>query len=175
MILEETGIAGVVTIDLEPAVDHRGFFARAFDGEKFAASGLMTDIVHVNLSRNSEALTLRGMHFQDHPVPDPKIVRCVAGAIFDVAVDVRSDSPTRGQWFGTRLDAATGRALHVPSGCAHGFLSLEPDTDVLYLMGADYQPDLARGYRWDDPAFGIDWPSTPLTISDRDRTFPDFA
>lgn len=175
MILVETFIPGVITIDLEPAVDDRGFFARAFDGEKLGALGAMTDIVHVNLSRNTAALTLRGLHLQAEPLPDPKIVRCVAGAIFDVAVDVRPDSPTRGRWFGTRLDFANGRALHVPAGCAHGFLTLEPDTDVLYLMGADYRPDLSRGYRWDDPAFAIAWPVTPAVISDRDRSHPDFA
>lgn len=175
MILQETSIGGVITMDLEPAVDDRGFFARAFDVEKCGAMGMVTDIVQVNLSRNGPAFTLRGMHLQDEPVPDPKIVRCVAGAIFDVAVDVRPDSPTRGRWFGTRLDAADGRALHVPGGCAHGFLTLEPGTDVLYLMGAEYQPQLARGYRWDDPAFDIAWPADPQVVSDRDRTYPDFA
>ena len=118
---------------------------------------------------------MRGLHFQAEPLPDPKIVRCVAGAIFDVAVDVRPGSATRGQWVGARLDAATGRAMHIPAGCAHGFLTLEPDTDVLYLMGADYEPDLARGYRWSDAGFGIEWPHTPAVVSDRDNSFADFA
>ncbi len=175
MIINETDIEGVVTIDLEPAIDDRGFFARAFDTEKFGALGMMSEVVHVNLTRNTHARTLRGLHFQAEPLPDPKIVRCVAGAIFDVAVDVRPGSATRGQWVGARLDAATGRAMHIPAGCAHGFLTLEPDTDVLYLMGADYEPDLARGYRWSDAGFGIEWPHTPAVVSDRDNSFADFA
>jgi dTDP-4-dehydrorhamnose 3,5-epimerase len=174
MILEETSVDGVVVIDLEPVVDDRGFFARAFDAEKFGAMEMMTEVVHVNLSRNTEPYTLRGLHFQDEPCPDPKIVRCVRGAIFDVAVDLRPGSPTRGQWFAGRLDSVGGRALHVPAGCAHGFLTLEPDTDVLYLMGAHYEPELARGVRWDDPAFSIEWPAEPLVISDRDRNYEDF-
>ena len=164
----------MVVIDLEPISDERGSFARAYDVDLFAAEELPFEVVHVNLSRNPHRHTLRGMHFQTAPHQDAKIIRCVAGAVFDVALDLRPDSPAYLQWFGTELTAEAGRALHVPAGCAHGFVSLRRDCDVLYLMGERYYPDLARGVRWNDPSFGISWPVQPAVVSARDADYPDF-
>lgn len=163
----------MVELELEPIGDERGSFARAFDIDAFTDEQLPFEVVHVNLSRNPHEATLRGMHYQAHPYPDAKIIRCVAGAIFDVALDIRPDSPTYLQWFGIELSAERGQALHVPQGCAHGFFSLQPDCDVLYLMGERYYGDLARGVRWNDPAFGITWPAEPKVISERDASYPD--
>lgn len=164
-----------MVIELDPKGDERGSFARAFEKDAFAEAGVPFEVVHVNLSRNPHRHTLRGMHFQDEPHHDPKIVRCTAGAIHDVIVDLRPGSPTFRQWLARELTAENGTALHIPGGCAHGFLSLTPGADVLYLMGEDYHPELARGVRYDDPAFGIDWPAAPAMISDRDAGYPDFA
>jgi dTDP-4-dehydrorhamnose 3,5-epimerase len=173
--IDHTHIDGVVVLESEPIADERGSFARIFDDQLLADAGLPFTAVHVNLSHNRRRGTLRGMHYQAQPRPDPKIVLCTRGRLFDVAVDLRPDSPTHQEWFGLELAAGSGRALHVPAGCAHGFVTLEDDTDVLYLMGDYYEPDLARGVRWDDPAFGIEWPVEPVVISDRDATYPDRA
>ncbi|MGI9623337.1 MAG: dTDP-4-dehydrorhamnose 3,5-epimerase family protein [Acidimicrobiales bacterium] len=169
----ETPVAGVCIVELDPIEDARGSFARAFATDQMREAGLFDTVVHVNISTNETPGTLRGMHWQDEPCPDPKIVRCTRGAIFDVAVDLRPDSPTYLSWTGQRLDAETRKSLHVPAGCAHGFITLEPGSDVLYLMGAPFEPDLARGIRWDDPAVGVDWPLPPAVISQRDASYPD--
>ncbi len=152
---------------LEPHVDERGFFARTFC-ERVRRARTADDVPPVEPVSNTHAGTLRGMHFNTTPAAEAKLVRCVRGAIHDVIVDLRADSPTYRQWFGVELNADNGRALFVPEGFAHGFLTLADDTDVDYQMGAFYAPDAARGVRWDDPAFGVEWPRQPVVISPRD-------
>ena len=170
-----TEIPGVVVIEIEPLEDERGFFARSFCAEEFAAQGMTSAFVQSNIVASRRRGTLRGMHYQAEPKPEPKLVRCTRGAVFDVAIDLRVESPTHGRWTGHELSAANRRALYIPEGCAHGLLTLEDETEVSYLMGAAYDPRLARGVRWNDPAFAIEWPSAPLVISPRDAGFPDYA
>ena len=170
-----TAIAGVMVVDMEPIADERGLFARSFCAEEFAAQGLAAAFVQANIAFNPARGTLRGLHFQAAPEPEPKLVRCTRGAIFDVAVDLRPGSPSYCRWSGHELSAANRRALYVPEGCAHGLLTLEDDSEVSYLMGAAYDPGLARGVRWNDPAFAIAWPFAPAVISGRDAGFPDFS
>lgn len=167
-------IDGAWSIELEPHADERGFFARSFCADEFAAHGLPTVFPQSNLSRNDRPGTLRGMHVNTSAAPEAKVVRAVRGAIHDVIIDLRPDSPTRHRWLGVDLDALAGNALYVPAGCAHGFVTLEPDTDVLYLMSASYVPDAARGIRWDDPYFTIEWPRHPTTIAGRDAAYPNY-
>jgi dTDP-4-dehydrorhamnose 3,5-epimerase len=167
-------IDGAVLIELEPHRDDRGFFARSFCADEFAAHGLPSTFPQTNLSRNDDDGTLRGMHVNTADHPEAKVVRCVRGAIHDVIIDLREDSPTRHHWLGVALDHEVGRALFVPAGCAHGFVTLQPDTDVWYLMSAPYAPGAGRGLRWDDPFFAIDWPRRPAVIAERDATYPDY-
>jgi dTDP-4-dehydrorhamnose 3,5-epimerase len=176
--LGEAPLAGVWVIEPERQADARGFFARTFDRAQWVARGLDPTVVQCNTSFNARAGTLRGLHFQAAPHGEPKLVRCTRGAIFDVAVDLRPDSPTHRGWFGVELTAEEGRALYVPVGCAHGFQTLVDDSEVLYMMGHEYVPEAARGVRWDDPAFGIEWPAPPpggRTISPRDAAYADYA
>lgn len=176
MIFNETPLAGVFMIDLEPAEDNRGSFARTFDVEEFAARGLEARVAQCSVSFNVNAGTLRGMHYQMAPRGETKLVRCSRGAIYDVVIDLRPKSPTYCGWFGIELTQANGRLLYVPVGCAHGFQTLTDDTEVEYQISEPYSPEHARGVRWDDPAFGIDWPSTAeRTMSERDRTYADFV
>ena len=174
MILRETPLSGAFVVDVEPARDARGLFARTFDRDTFAARGLAVTIDQVSVSYNERAGTLRGMHYQADPHGEEKLVRCVRGAIHDVIVDLRPSSPTFQQSFGVDLDEDSRTALYIPKGLAHGFLTLTDGAEVLYLISTPYVPDAARGVRWDDPAFGIDWPGSPQVMSDRDRTYPDF-
>lgn len=169
-----TKIPGVTVVEAEPIADERGFFARGFCGEEFAAAGLNLTVAQTNVSHNKRKGTLRGMHYQAKPKPEPKLVSCVRGGIFDVAVDLRPDSPVFRGWTGVELTESNRKALFVPPGCAHGFLTLSDETEVSYLMGEFYVADLSRGVRWDDPAFGIDWPDKPVLISERDAAYPDF-
>ena len=169
-----TGIAGVDLITLEKHSDDRGFFARTFCKKELVAHGHDFVIDQANLSFNHHAGTLRGMHYQAAPVGDPKIVRCISGSIYDVVIDLRPVSPTYCQWIGAELSAENRNSLIIPMGCAHGFLTLEPDTEVLYLMGAPFVPELASGVRWNDPAFDITWPNKPAIINDRDANYPDY-
>lgn len=175
MKFSATDIPGVMVVEVEPIEDQRGFFARAFCAEEFAAQGLAFDFVQANIAFNKTRGTLRGLHYQASPAPEPKLVRCTRGAVFDVAVDLRPDSPGYCRWSGHRLSAANRRALYIPEGCAHGLLTLEDETEVSYLMGAAYDPASARGVRWNDSAFAIEWPSAPLAISERDAAFADFT
>ncbi len=175
MIFSETAIPGVVLVELERLEDERGFFARSFCAEEFAARGLVANIVQANLAYNARRGTLRGLHYQANPAPESKLVHCTRGAVFDVAIDLRPESATYCSWTGHQLDARGHRALYIPEGCAHGLLTLEDDSEVSYLMGAAYAPELARGVRWNDPVFAIDWPFEPVVISERDAGFPDFA
>lgn len=168
-----TEIAGVVVVDLEPRTDERGAFARLHCPEEFAAAGHPFVPAQTSLSRNPHSGTLRGMHYQPDPYGEVKLVRCVRGRIFDVAVDLRTGSPTHRQWTATELSAENGRALLVPEGVAHGFLTLEPDSDVLYQIAPAYQPGREAGVRWDDPAFAIAWPAEPRVISPRDAGYAD--
>lgn len=173
MIFHETPLAGAWLIELAPHEDRRGSFARSFDAREFAARGLRGTVAQCNVSYNRRRGTLRGLHLQLPPAAETKLVRCTRGAIHDVVLDVRPGSPTYRRWFGARLDEDGGRALYVPEGCAHGFLTLAPGSEVLYLMSAAHAPGSERGVRWDDPAFGIEWPVVPaLTISERDRSHP---
>ena len=174
MKFQATDIDGVLLLETQPVGDDRGDFARSYCADEFAAAGLAFDPVQMNISRNKARGTLRGLHYQGAPHPDPKVVRCTRGRIFDVAVDLRADSETFRQWVSAELSPEAQNALIVPAGCAHGFITLEDDSDVQYLMGARYVPDLACGVRWDDTAFGIAWPIPPVTIAPRDAAYPDF-
>lgn len=168
-----TDIDGVVIVDLDLMTDERGAFARLHCPDEFAAAGLPFVPQQTSLSRNLRAGTLRGMHYEAPPHAESKLVRVVRGRIFDVAVDLRPDSPTYRRWTGTELSADNGRALLIGKGMAHGFVTLEDDTDVLYQIDKVFEPGHGRGVRWNDPAFGIAWPTSPLVISERDATYPD--
>ena len=175
MIFLPTSLRGACIIDPQRLEDDRGFFARTFCREEFSAHGLKPDFVQCNISFNVRKGTLRGMHYQDKPYEEAKLVRCTRGAIFDVIVDIRKDSPTYRQWVGVELTADNRRMLYVPEGFAHGFQTLEDDSEVFYQMAQMYRPESARGIRWNDPTFDIRWPSSANVISARDAGYPDFA
>jgi dTDP-4-dehydrorhamnose 3,5-epimerase len=171
-----TKIPGALVLEIEPITDERGFFARTYCHETLHAAGaVFGSIRQTSISYSKERLTMRGLHWQTEPRPERKIVRVTAGSIYDVVVDLRRGSPTYCKWFGLELDARRHTALLIPPGCAHGFLTLEPDCTVEYTMDADHAPECARGARWDDPAFGIVWPFAPAAISERDRSWPNFV
>ena len=170
-----TAITDVIAIDLQPHRDARGFFARTFCPQEFAEAGIAFTPVQMNMSRNDAIHTLRGMHWQDAPYDEDKVVRVMAGAIHDVVVDLRPHSDTYRKTVARRLDAETGAALFIPRGCAHGFLTLEPATDVVYLMGQAYTPGHARGFRYDDPRAAIDWPAEPKVIAPADLAWPPLS
>jgi len=174
VIFRDTEIEDVRIVELEPHSDERGSFARSFCTQEFAAAGIGLAVVQTNVSRNTSRGTLRGLHFQAEPAPEPKLARCTAGRVFDVAVDLRPASPSFCRWTSLELDAEAHNGLFIPAGCAHGFLTLSDNAEVTYLMGAAYAPELARGVRWNDPAFGIDWPFEPSIMSDKDAAYPDF-
>ena len=174
MVFTETGLPGAFVVDIEPRVDQRGLFARSWCQDEFGAHGLATRLVQCSLSQSARRHTLRGMHFQAAPHNEAKLVRCTMGAIYDVIIDLRADSPTRGKYFGAELSATNHRALYVPEGFAHGFLTLADESEVFYQMSEFYRPEAARGVRWDDPAFGIVWPARPEVISERDASYQDF-
>src|SRR5690348_13798394 len=175
MIFTETALQGAFTIELEKKEDARGFFARTFCKKEFAQRGLKTEFVQCNASFNKQKGTLRGMHFQAAPMAEAKLVRCTRGAIFDAIIDLRPASRTFKQHFGVILSEDNGTALYIPEGFAHGFQTLEDDTEVFYQMGEYYSPELQRGVRWDDPAFGIRWPDTERRIViPRDQEYPLF-
>lgn len=175
MRIVPTRIAGVAVLEYEIHADERGGFARTFCADELATAGLPFTVMQANLSTNIARHTLRGMHYQAPPHGEPKIVACTRGRVFDVAVDLRPSSPTYLAWEGVELAPELGRAFHIGEGLAHGFLTLEPDSHVTYLMGAAYVPGAGQGVRWDDPAFGIAWPALPAVISDRDATYPLLA
>jgi dTDP-4-dehydrorhamnose 3,5-epimerase len=171
-----TPIPGAVVVDLDRHDDERGFFARIWDPDELGAAALNGRLAQASISRSARAGTLRGMHFQRRPHEEAKLVRCVRGAIFDVVLDLRPDSPSFLGWHGVRLDHENGRALYVPEGCAHGFQTLEDDSDVLYLISHPYAPEASAGVRWDDPLFAIEWPAVPeRIIGERDRAWPDYV
>jgi len=174
MRIHETKLAGVFEVQIERHFDERGSFARCWCAQEFEARGLLSKVVQCNISGNPRKGTLRGVHYQRPPFGETKVVRCTAGAIYDVALDLRKGSSTFGQWFGTILSAKNKLSIYVPEGCAHGFLTLEDETEVFYQMSEFYSPDAAQGVRWNDPAFQIRWPEKVEIISERDRTYPDF-
>jgi dTDP-4-dehydrorhamnose 3,5-epimerase len=175
MIFDATEIADVWVVEPERHEDERGFFARTWDSAAFAGRGLRDVVVQASISFNRRRGTLRGLHYQVAPHEEAKLVRCTAGGIFDVAVDLRPTSATFCRWVGVELSAASRKALYVPEGCAHGFLTLEDDSEVAYQMSAPHVPEAGRGMRFDDPAFGIEWPGEITVINERDRMYPDFA
>jgi dTDP-4-dehydrorhamnose 3,5-epimerase len=173
MIFRETKLAGVFVIDAEPIADERGAFTRTFCAREFAAHGLETAIAQCSASFNAKKGTLRGLHYQAPPHSEAKLVRVTAGAIYDVAVDLRAGSPTYGQWAAAELTAENRRMLYIPKGCAHGFQSLTDASELFYQIAEFYEPASARGLRWDDDDLAITWPDRDAPIlSERDRTFP---
>ncbi len=174
MILRETKLSGVFEVRLDPIPDERGFFARTWCQKEFAAHGLSPSLVQCNVSFNTRRGTLRGIHYQAAPHAEAKLVRCTKGAIYDVVVDLRPESPTLRGWMAMVLTGENRRALYVPEGCGHGFLTLEDETEVFYQMSEFYNAESARGVGWDDPAFQIAWPEKVEVISERDRSYPTF-
>ncbi|RMH46912.1 MAG: dTDP-4-dehydrorhamnose 3,5-epimerase [Alphaproteobacteria bacterium] len=172
MIFTETHLKGAFIIDLEERRDHRGFFARTFCAREFEAHGLKPMVAQTNLSFNHRRGTLRGLHFQRPPAAETKLVRCTAGAIHDVIVDLRPESPTYLQHVGVELSAANRRALYVPEMFAHGYITLTDGAEVIYQVGEFYTPGAEGGLRWDDPALGIDWPVAVEVISEKDAAWP---
>jgi dTDP-4-dehydrorhamnose 3,5-epimerase len=169
-----TPLAGAYLIDLEKRGDDRGFFARAFCEQEFAAQKLVSRFVQVNNSLSAFKGTLRGMHYQLAPKAETKLVRCIRGALWDVILDLRAESPTFGQYFGAELSAENRRMMYVPKGFAHGFITLQDDTEAFYFVDEFYSPEQERGLRWNDPRFGIKWPAEPVVLSDKDRGHKDF-
>jgi dTDP-4-dehydrorhamnose 3,5-epimerase len=175
LVFLETPLQGAFVIDLQPVRDERGFFARSWCQEEFEAKGLESRVVQCSVSFNASAGTLRGLHYQTSPHEEVKVVRCTSGAIFDVIVDLRPDSPTYAAHYSVILSAENRRMLYIPRGFAHGFQTLENKSEIYYQISEFYSPESARGVRWNDPAFGISWPSPErMIISERDRTYPDF-
>jgi dTDP-4-dehydrorhamnose 3,5-epimerase len=158
----------------EPAEDDRGLFARTFDATQFAAAGLETAVAQCSVSFNRERLTLRGLHLQRPPAEEAKLVRCTNGAVFDVVLDLRPSSPTFLAWEAVELSGENRIGLYVPQGCAHGFLTLAPNTEVAYQISVPHAPQMAFGVRWNDPLFGIEWPDRPRVIAPRDAAYPDY-
>jgi dTDP-4-dehydrorhamnose 3,5-epimerase len=168
-----TPLEKACVIELEAMVDERGFFARSWCAQEFRLHGLNPNVAQCSVSFNARRGTLRGMHYQSEPYPEAKLVRCCSGAIYDVALDLRPTSPSYAKWFAVELTAANRKMLYVPEGFAHGFQTLADDTEVFYQISESYRPECARGVRWDDPRFGIEWPIRDPIISQRDRTFAD--
>ena len=171
MIFTETKLKGAFVIEIEPIEDERGYFARSFCQKEFEKHGLNPCIAQCNISFNKKKGTLRGMHYQVEPYPEAKLVRCIMGSIYDVIIDLRIDSPTYCEWFAVELSADGSKMIYIPEGYAHGFQTLEDNTEVFYQMSEFYNPDVARGVRWDDPAFNIDWPLGDKIISVKDQTY----
>jgi dTDP-4-dehydrorhamnose 3,5-epimerase len=175
MVFSETAIAGAYIVDLEPGSDARGFFARVWSEEELAARGLITSISQMNISFSIRRGTVRGLHYQTAPHQEVKFVRCTRGAVFDVLVDLRPDSPSYLRWAGYELTQDNRRAMYVPKGCAHGYLTLCDDAEVTYSASAPYTPLAERGIRYDDDAIGIRWPLEVSVVSDKDRAWPDVS
>jgi dTDP-4-dehydrorhamnose 3,5-epimerase len=175
MIFTETKLAGAFLIELEKYDDVRGFFACNWSEREFAERGLVSHFVESNISFNHKTGTLRGMHYQAAPHGQVKLVRCTSGAIYDVIIDLRRDSPTFKHWTTVELTARNHLMLYVPLDFAHGFQTLEEDSEVTYQVSSSYHPESSIGLRWDDPAFGIPWPEGERVIIARDREYPDFA
>lgn len=174
MIFLETELQGAFIIKLEKFKDERGFFARSWCRREFENQGLNPNLVQCNISFNRKKGTLRGMHYQAPPYEEAKLVRCTMGAIYDVIIDLRPDSSTFKKWISVEMTSENRKMIYVPEGVAHGFITLEDNTEVFYQMSEFYAPDSARGIRWNDPVFNIQWPIEPTTLSERDQNFFDF-
>jgi dTDP-4-dehydrorhamnose 3,5-epimerase len=174
MELTRLPLEGLMAFRFEEHRDERGSFARIWDAEELARAGLRSDLAQSSVSSTPRRGTLRGLHYQVAPHEETKLVTCVRGSIFDVAVDLRPGSATFRRWHAERLEGASLRSLYVPEGFAHGFLTLSDDVLVVYQISGEYDPGSARGVRWNDPAFGIEWPGPPVVISQRDQSFDDF-
>lgn len=174
MIFTETHLAGAFVIDLEKIEDDRGFFARAWAADEFEAHGIDATVAQTNMSRTLKAGTFRGFHWQDPPYGEAKTVRCISGAVHNVIIDMRPDSPTYRQWFGVDLTADNLRMLFIPEQFANGFLIMEDDTTLLYNVSRPYGPGNEHGIRWDDPTIGVQWPRAVEHVSDKDRAWPHF-
>jgi len=175
MKFTETPLPGAYLVEMEPSQDKRGFFGRAFSATEFRGQGLDAELTEISICHNAIAGTLRGMHYQHAPHSETKFIRAIQGAIFDVIVDVRPASPTFKKWFGWNLTSASGAALYVPKGFAHGFVTLEDRTDVLYQISDTYNTQASTGFAWNDPSVAIEWPAVPAVISSRDAALPLFA
>ncbi len=175
MIFTKTPIPGCFLVDLEKRGDDRGFFARFFCEREFAAQGIVMRSVQINTSVSAHKGTLRGMHYQLPPSEEVKVVRCILGRLYDVVLDLRRDSPTYRRHFAAELTPQNRSMMVVPRGCAHGFLTLEDNTEALYLVSAYYDSSAERGVRWNDPAFAILWPSEPAVLSPKDSAIPDYT
>jgi dTDP-4-dehydrorhamnose 3,5-epimerase len=174
MIFKETSLPGAFLLALEKMEDERGFFARTYCAEEFSKRGLNAMVAQSSISLSRQRGTLRGMHFQAAPQEEAKLVRCIGGAIYDVVLDLRPRSPAFRDHFGVELTAENRWAVYVPEGCAHGFVTLKDNTEVFYQMSRPHAPELARGVRWNDLAFGIKWPITQPILNPRDSHWPDF-
>jgi dTDP-4-dehydrorhamnose 3,5-epimerase len=174
MIFKETMLLGAYVLELDKREDDRGFFARAWCAKEFVAHNLTSRVVQTNTSFNKKMGTLRGMHYQIAPHPEAKLVRCIRGSIYDVIIDLRPSSATYKRWFGVELTASNRSTLYVPENFAHGFITLEDDTEILYMVSEFYSPECERGIRYNEPAFGIVWPVMPQVISSKDQAWPDY-
>ncbi|MDG1693893.1 MAG: dTDP-4-dehydrorhamnose 3,5-epimerase [Porticoccaceae bacterium] len=174
MNFKETEIQGLYLVDLQQISDDRGFFARAFCKEEFAEIGLESEVLQANMSFSKNAGTLRGMHYQKNPYQETKLIRCIRGSIYDVVIDLRKDSPSYGDWYGVELNDKNRTALMVPKDFAHGFITLQDDTEVMYLVSQSYVPGAEMGIRWNDPRFAISWPVEPTVISSKDAELVNF-
>jgi len=174
MIFSETRLKGAFVIEPERLIDARGFFARTWCKREFEAHGLNSNLVQCNNSFNKKKGTIRGMHYQAKPFEEAKLVRCTKGSIWDVIIDLRTDSPTFKEWFAVKLTAENHKMFYIPESFAHGFQTLEENTEVFYQMFEYYSPEYSRGVRWDDPVFSIKWPEDKIIISDKDRQYPEF-
>jgi dTDP-4-dehydrorhamnose 3,5-epimerase len=175
MRFAETAVQDAFIVEFDERADERGSFARPFCSKEFAGAGIAMQVRQSNFSRNARRHTLRGLHFQRPPFGEPKVVHCIAGRIFDVAVDLRPASRSFQRWAAVELSPSANRAFYIPSGCAHGFLTLEDNSEIYYLMGADFVPEAGRTLRWDDPQIGVRWPAFPEVISPRDAQAPLLA
>lgn len=174
MRFRELSLAGAYLIEPERLTDDRGFFARIWCNREFQAVGLSSELAQASISYSRVQGTLRGMHYQAAPHEEVKLVRCTSGGVYDVIIDLRTGSPTFGRWEAVELTAQNRLMIYIPKGFAHGFLTLEDDTEVEYHMSEYYSPECARGVRWNDPTFQVCWPMVPRVISERDATYPDF-
>jgi dTDP-4-dehydrorhamnose 3,5-epimerase len=174
LLFKELDLIGAYLVDIEPRADDRGFFARTFCEDEFASSGLVTRFPQASISYNARRGTVRGMHFQAAPHEETKLVRCVTGAVYDVIVDVRPNSPTYLRSMGVELSAKNRSALYIPRGFAHGFQTLVDDSELLYMIDVNYVAEAARGVRWNDPSINVNWPDPIEVIADRDASFPDW-
>ena len=171
----ETALHGVWIVEMVPVEDTRGHFARSWCSRDFASRGLSVDLSQCSISRTRKKGTIRGMHYQRPPKEEAKLVRCTRGAVFDVAIDLRPHSPTFMHWEGRELTAEGWRMLYIPEGCAHGLQALQDDSEVSYMISAEFAPETAAGVRWDDPLFAVRWPLQVSSLSEKDRSYPDYV